>query len=80
MKKLLFTLFVISCIFLYCSGTKPALIITDGVKVISKYCGNLSEDKSGNELNNEEYKTAESDKKTSPIPPFYFWDTKMMIR
>ncbi len=79
MKKLLNTLFIFSALFIIACKTNNVSKITEEVKVISKCCEKLSEEKSGNVINTGEYKGPEAKDKVSSILPGYFWDTKMMI-
>ncbi len=80
MKKLLYTLFMFSALFVSACKTDNVSKLTEEVKVISKCCEKLSKDNPDNAVNDKEYKTAKANRKVSSILPLYFWDTKMMIR
>jgi hypothetical protein len=80
MKKLFFTLFVITgfCIYL---GEKGGLFtLTQSVRELGGCCSKTCDSKSDNTFNAQEYKRAEARRKVSSILPAYVWDTKMMIR
>ena len=80
MKKLLFLILVISVFLMFSTKTQPAVTIADGVKVIVKYCKNLSKGRSDAGSTTEDCQKNELEQKSATMLPFYFWDTKMMIR
>lgn len=81
MKKLLYTSFMFSALFINACKTNNGSKITAGVKVISKCCEKLSGNESKSEVSfkSEDYETVKNDRKVSTIFPAAFWDTKMMI-
>jgi len=80
MKKLLFLLFVISIILTCATRSQPAVTIAEGVKGVVKYCKSFSKGRSDGSSTTDDCQKNELEQKSASMLPFYFWDTKMMIR
>lgn len=77
MKKLLYTLFLFSALFINSCETNSVSKLSRGVKVIRKCCKELAgHSRKSADVLKEENQTRHN---VSSVLPAYFWDTKSMI-